>query len=483
MTASIHFKGLLLSAALAAMGSVVIAQTAAPATPMRASGPTPPTNPTDIASLQIHDREMAMLGLTKLRNCNSPLDPSDPLWQRYSYCDDANWDEALANPYPLPDPLIFANGRPVKTAADWKKRRTELFELFDREVYGRVPKRMPRVTWHLDDTVHESIGGIAVITKKLTGHVDNRIDPAITVDIKMNVTVPEEKTAKHIPAVMSFGSTAPPRAFPLGAGRGLAPAAQGPDYRQQILSRGWGLVILDNASIQVDNGAGLTAGIIGLMNKDGSRKPDDWGALRAWAWGASRGLDYLATDPDINVRKVGIFGHSRNGKAALVAEAYDSRFAIGFISSSGAVGAAPYRRNYGESIANVETAGEFHWMAPNFMKYASVDSSPDKVPVDAPELLALVAPRPMFIGGGTFIPPPGPNRGDAWIDPPGSFIAARDASKVYRLLGKTGVGTDTVPPVMTEVATGEIAFRQHDGGHTPNPNWPYFLDFAAKYFD
>ena len=209
------------------MGNTVDAQTAAPAMPMRASGPTPPTSPTDIASSQIHDGEMAMLGLTKLRNCNSPLDPSDPLWQRYSYCDDANWDEALANPYPLPDPLTFANGKPVKSKADWNRRRAELFELFDREVYGRVPRKMPKVTWHLDDTVHETIGGIAVITKRLTGQVDNRIDPAISVAIKMNVTVPEDKSGKHVPAIMSFGSTTPPRAFPPGAGRGPGPGQHG----------------------------------------------------------------------------------------------------------------------------------------------------------------------------------------------------------------------------------------------------------------
>ena len=199
----------------------------------------------------------------------------------------------------------------------------------------------------------------------------------------------------------------------------------------------------------------LTQGIIGLMNKGQYRKPDDWGSLRAWAWGASRALDYFETDKTVDAKKVGIEGHSRYGKAALVTLAYDPRFATGFISSSGEGGAKLHRRNAGEIVENVAGSGEYHWMAGNFIKYAGPLTWND-MPVDAHELIAMCAPRPVFISAG--------EKGDGWVDARGMFMAAVAAGPVYKLLGKKDLGTNDFPEVETGLMDGEIAFRQHSRG-------------------
>jgi len=240
-----------------------------------------------------------------------------------------------------------------------------------------------------------------------------------------------------------------------------------------VLARGWGYAIIRPNSIQADNGAGLTQGIIGLCNKGQPRKADDWGSLRAWAWGASRALDYFETDKSVDAKRVGIEGHSRYGKAALVTLAYDQRFAIAYVSSSGAGGASLWRRDWGEIVENVAGSGEYHWMAGNFLKYAGPLTWND-LPIDAHELIALCAPRPVFISGGS-------NNGDAWVDARGMFLAAAGAGPVYKLLGKKDMGTTEFPPIETTLIDGDVAFRQHSGGHTPGPNWPVFIEFAQRY--
>jgi hypothetical protein len=252
-----------------------------------------------------------------------------------------------------------------------------------------------------------------------------------------------------------------------------ANAQQGPTWQKQVLEKGWGYALIYPSSIQADNGAGLTAGNIGLVNKGQIRKADDWGALRAWAWGASRALDYFETDKDVNAKQVGIEGHSRYGKAAAVTMAYDQRFAIAYVSSSGEGGVKLHRRNYGELVENVASSGEYHWMAPNFIKYGGLLKWND-LPVDSHELVALCAPRPVFIGSGL--------NGDGWVDPKGMFLAAVHAGPVYKLLGKKDLGATEFPSVETTLIDGDIAFRQHSGGHTPGPNWPTFLEFASRYF-
>jgi hypothetical protein len=404
-----------------------------------------------------HKLMMQMLGIKELR----PGPSGNPDAPNY-----ANTDESKATPYTsLPDPLIFKDGTKVKTAEQWKKRRLEIYEDFDREIYGRVPGKTPSVSWEevsKKDTVN---GDFPIITKELVGHVDNSSYQDITVDIQMTLTTPKNISGP-VPVILEFGWN-----FPMPWGR----KQDGPTWQQQVLKKGWGYAILVPTSIQADNGAGLREGIIGLMNQGKLRKPDDWGALRAWAWGASRVIDYFATNPDVDEKRVIIEGLSRYGKAAIVALAYDPRIAIGFIGSSGAGGAKILRRIFGEQVENLASSDEYHWFAPNFIKYAGPLTALD-LPVDAHELIALCAPRPVFISVGA------PDVEGLWIDAKGMFLAGVHAGPVYELLGKKGLGTSEFPAQETALVDGEIAFRQHAGGHTVGPNWPVFIEYADNYF-
>jgi hypothetical protein len=424
--------------------------------------------PVHMTAEQDHQRMMDALHIQSLRPGVSGT-PNAP--------NAANYDEARVGTYKLPDPLTLKNGRKLKDARTWwTKRRPEIVEDFDREVYGRVPPSVPTVKWEVVSTTKESNSDVAVVSKKLVGHVNNSAYPAIKVEIQLTLTTPANTTGP-VPVMMEFGLS-PEFLAAMEARRraaGLPPFSPpgGPTWQQQVLAKGWGYAVYIPVSVQPDNGAGLTEGIIGLANKGQPRKLDDWGALRAWAWGASRALDYFETDKSVNAKQVGVEGHSRYGKAALLAMAYDPRFAIGYISSSGAGGAALWRRNFGEQIGNVAGPGEYHWMAGNFLKYAG-PLTPSDLPVDSHELIALCAPRPVFIGAGAI-------DGDGWVDAKGMFMAASGAGPVYRLLGKKDLGTTEFPPMGTAVISGDLGFRQHSGGHIPAPNWPTFIEFASRY--
>ncbi len=434
-----------------------------------------------------HKLMMDALGIKSLREGANGMNPRAQ--------NAANYDESRVRSYTLPDPLVCKDGTRVTTPELWwHKRRPEIVEDFDREVYGRVPKDMPRVTWEITNNTSETVGKIPAVTKKLVGHVDNTRCPAITVDIQLTLTTPADAKGP-VPVIMEFGfgfgrfgprpggpqtkAAAVKSAQPRTAAKGafLPGAGGGPSWQEQVLARGWGYAIIVPNSIQADNGAGLTRGIIGLCNQGQPRKPDDWGALRAWAWGASRALDYFETDKSVDATQVGIEGLSRYGKAALVAMAYDQRFAIGFIGSSGEGGAKIHRRNFGELVENLTGSGEYHWMAGNFIKYGG-PLTPDDLPVDAHELIALCAPRPTFISYGASS---GPAAEGQWVDQRGSFQAAVAAGPVYRLLGKKDLGTAEFPELERPLVDGELAFRQHRGGHTTGPNWPTFLAFANRY--
>lgn len=398
----------------------------------------------------------------------------------------ANYDESKANPYPdLPDPLMMKNGKKVTTEKTWwEQRRPEIVEDFDREVYGRLPKTIPKVNWEVTSTTRDTVSGVPVITKMLVGHADNSLYPQISVDIQLSLSTPANARGP-VPVIMAFGAVAAaaraaPDATPQGRKGPAAPT--GATWQEQILAKGWGYASLAPTSIQADNGTGLTKGIIGLVNKGQSRKPDDWGALRAWAWGASRALDYFETLSAVDAKHIGIEGHSRYGKATIVTMAYDQRFAIAFVSSSGEGGAKLHRRNWGELVENVADVNEYHWMAGNFLKYAGPLKWSD-LPVDSHELVALCAPRPVFLSAGNSIDPAVDiGNSDAWVDAKGTFLAGVGAGPVYRLLGRKDLGTTVFPPIDTGLMDGDLTFRQHSSGHTPNPNWPYFLAFADREF-
>jgi len=442
-------------AAVALFTSVALAQSA---------------EPIHLTSEQDHQRMMDLLKIKTLRpGVGGNPDSPNPV----------NYDEARVTPYKLPDPLLLGSGKAVKEAKTWwKRRRPEIVEIFDREVYGRVPKNVPKVNWEVVSTAHEMNGDIPVITKKLVGHVDNSSYPTIKVEIQLTLSTPANVKGP-VPVMMEFGLSpeflAAMEARRKAAGLPPFPQPEGPTWQQQVLAKGWGYASLIPTSVQADNGAGLTEGIIGLTNKGQPRKPDDWGVLRAWAWGASRALDYFETEKSVDAKRVGLEGHSRYGKATLVTMAYDPRLAIAYVSSSGAGGAALWRRNFGEQLGNLTGTMEYHWMAGNFLKYAGPLKTTD-LPVDQHELIALCAPRPVFIGGGA-------TNGDGWVDAKGMFLAAVGAGPVYRLLGKKDLGTTEFPAMGTALISGDLGFRQHEKGHTPAPNWPTFIEFASRYLN
>ena len=442
----------------------------------------------------------------------------------------ANYDESKANPYPvIPEILKTDKGKKVTTAKQWYEvRRPEIIEHFEREFYGRVPENVPSVTWEIVAEEIETVGMMRVKAKQLVGHVDNSACPSINVDIKMVVVTPADAKGP-VPLLMMFGAANLPNpvtpgaedmavinktlrsllasdprtaelmkkypawqpfepANPFAAFSRMAQRTPGQDApsNEQLIAAGWGYAMIDPSSIQADNGAGLTRGIIGLVNKGQPRKPEDWGSLRAWAWGAARGLDYLETDPDVDAKHVGIEGVSRYGKAALVTLAFEDRFAMGLIGSSGKGGATLHRRIFGEGLENLTGSGEYHWMAGNYIKYAAIESTTgawnaDMLPVDSHHLIALCAPRLVFMSYGI------PEQGDAlWLDQYGSWQATIAAGEVYKLLGAKDLGlsndyrNEPMPPYNTDVLEGELAWRQHDGGHTDAPNMKHFIKWATE---
>jgi hypothetical protein len=474
--------------------------------------------PVTFTTQQDHENMMKQLGIKSLRPGPSGNESAP---------NHANYDESVANPCPvLPDVLITKAGKKVTSAEIWwNQRRPELIKDFETEMYGKQPAKTPNVTWTAKITDREFVGRIPVVARQFVGHVDNSEYPLINVDINMVLVTPSNVKGP-VPVLIMFGfPSLPAPAQPsnadlekinaafkammiksdpemkaifdkypayspitkLAGASFFAPAPDGNSApTEQLLAAGWGYAMVDPSSIQADNGAGLTKGIIGLVNKGQPRKPEDWGSLRAWAWGASRILDYLETDTLVDAKKVGIEGVSRYGKAALVTLAFDTRFAVGLIGSSGKGGAALHRRVFGEAVESLTGSGEYHWMAGNYLKYGASDAvfgskTGCDLTIDSHELIALCAPRLTFISYGI------PEKGDAkWLDQQGSYMATIAAGSVFKLLGAKDLGVsndymkEQMPPVLTGLLDGELSWRQHDGGHTDAPNFQIFIPWASK---
>lgn len=417
---------------------------------------------------------LRQLGITKLRLGRDPNPGST---------NPPNYDQAKANPFPnWPEALTLKNGTKVTTAEQWwRDRRPEIAEDFEREIVGRIPAGVPNVAWEVTETVQTTVGGLPVVARRVVGHVDNSAYPAIKVDIQMVVVVPAA-AEQPVPVLIMFGwGNMPDEPTPR-----FGPEPAAPPSNEQLIAAGWGYVSLVPNSIQADNAAGLTAGIIGLTNKGQRRTPEQWGALRAWAWGAARALDFLETLPGVDARRVGVEGVSRYGKAALVTMAFEPRFAVALIGSSGEGGVKPHRRDFGEAVENLTGSGAYHWMAGNFLKYGAEESTfgrmdANDLPVESPMLLALCAPRPIFVSYGI------PEKGDAnWLDQQGSYMATVAAGPVFRLLGARDIGDTSdyrvakMPPYNTSMLDGELAWRQHAGGHEDRSNMSYFIAWANK---
>jgi hypothetical protein len=370
--------------------------------------------------------------------------------------------------YTLINLLKMHNGTVITTPEQWWKiRRPEVFKDVQEQLWGVLPADsiLPKVKWNVISSTGG--GGDSAYTQKvITGVIDVSRYPEVRNVPKISATLRTPGNATgSVPVMVVIG------------GGFWTPLNR---YWDICRANGWGVCILDVGVLQPDNGAGLTSYLIGLCNKGNWRKPTDWGALVAWGWGVSRLVDYFQTDKDVDATKIGVTGHSRYGKAAMVAMAYDERIAIAFPSCGGSLGTKMNRRHWGQDLEDSGWDKEYHWVAGNFFKWMGQlnDTSylPRKIelcPVDAHSLLSLCAPRPVFLNSGNQ---------DTWTDPYGIYLTGVGATPVYKLLGKEGlIMPDDKPKIDVAYISGGIAYRYHNGGHTDIPDWPAFFQFAAKY--
>jgi hypothetical protein len=383
----------------------------------------------------------------------------------------SNYDEAKVRSYTLPDPLVLAGGKAVRNARTWQnERRPEILRLYETEIYGRIPANAPTVKWEVTETDPQARGGRAVM-KRIVGAL---AQTAAAPQIKVTLYTPVSAT-RPVPIILLVnfgGGPAPPPQSTASAGAPARPIPPDPAVAAAIIDRGWGYATVGYQDIQPDRKDAWTGGVIGLTLTPGQTQPapDEWGTIGAWAWGISRIIDYLETDRSVDAKRIAIHGHSRLGKTVLWASARDERIAAVFSSCAGEMGSALARRDWGETVDDM--AQNFPWQfAGNFQKWPGRWND---MPVDAHMLIALSAPRPVFVTGGT---------ADQWADPVGEFLATVAAGPVYRLLGKKDLGVAQLPPLDTPLTDGDLGWHYHTGGHTATPaDWNAFLVFLDKYF-
>lgn len=387
----------------------------------------------------------------------------------------SNYDEAKVGTYTLPDPLTLRNGEPVRDAETWyKQRRPEILKLYETEIYGRIPATAPKARVEVvasGDAVENGAG----IRKHVVIHFGPEANGP-KADVVIYVPAHAAKPSPVLLQLVFFRglrSEAPeaplPAAFAKAGKDGRTFSETGP--AADILARGYAYATFRYTDVQPDSAITHQSGVQALAYAPGQTKPapDEWGTISCWAWAASRVLDYFATDQDLDAKRVALIGHSRLGKTVLWAGAQDPRFALIFSSCSGEMGASLARRDYGETVDDM--AANFPWQfAGNFQKYIGHWND---MPVDSHLLIALSAPRPVFISGGTE---------DRWADPRGEFLAEVAAGPVYRLLGKKDLGTTELPPFDTPLIGGDLGWMYHTGGHAILPgDWKAFLDFADRH--
>lgn len=383
-------------------------------------------------------------------------------------------DENLGGYSPL-DPLRCDDGRYVGSRKEWEKRRApEIWQHVQYDMWGVVPPAAKNlgVEWQTsvsEPAVFQLADGreVTYVKKTLTGKVDISSYPDVRHQPVIQAALFQPLTDWATPAVIQLGRDTErmPDALCL----------------QECFSRGWGYLVFDNTKLQPDQGQYLSDYLIGLLNKGNWRKPEDWGAMAAWSWGISRLMDKLSEDRSVDVRKMGVTGHSRYGKTALLAMVYEPRLSTAYVSCSGVLGAAPIRTNWGENLEVIASEGSYHWAAGNIFKWVGPLQEGGYMPrrrellrVDAHLLMALAAPRPIFVNAGTT---------DAWANPIGMYCTCRDASPVWQLYGRPGlVMQDRLPMPDKAYIDGDIGFRLHTGGHSDRPDWPAFAQFAEKYW-
>jgi (4-O-methyl)-D-glucuronate---lignin esterase len=432
----------LITAAWVLMSAGLLAQ--APATPQQPSTPATPQQPAPNPSNLGNDAN------------------GNPLRKALKTGHVSNYDESKVAPYTLPDPLVTSDGRRVTDAATWRTtRRPEILRLYQAEIYGRIPANTPKMTWEVTETNPAAKENTAVM-RRVVGRIGTAADAQ---RVNMMVYTPSKATGP-VPLILiiNFGGGPPVEGKP-------AMQFSDPPVATDILARGWGYAMVGYLDTQPDRLNTFNQGVIGQTLAAGEQpKPDEWGTIGAWSWGLSRIIDYFETDKLVNARKIAVQGHSRLGKTVLWASALDERIAAVYSSCSGEMGAALARRDWGETVDDMAQNFSYQF-AGNFQKYVG---RWNEMPVDAHMLIALSAPRPVFITGGTQ---------DQWADPVGEFKAAVAAGPVYKLLGKNDLGTTELPPLDTPLTKGDIGWHYHTGGHAATAaDWKAFLEFVGKYF-
>lgn len=393
-----------------------------------------------------------------------------------------NYTEALVGEYTLPDPLVMANGTPVRDAEMWmQQRRPELIRLFETHQYGRSPGRPTQMVFDVVEMGAPALEGRAK-RRQVTLYFNNeRTGPTLDVLIYLPAgatePVPLLLNVSFSPnsAVVEDPGIRPGRVWNREQ-REKVPAQPGRGFGrldvQPFLEAGIGVATVYYADLDPDFPDGAALGIRGVYLNEGQAEPapDEWGSIAAWSWGLRRVMDYFETDTDIDASRVALFGASRVGKTVLWTAARDPRFAAVIASASGEGGAALSRRNYGETIAHLAAPSRYQYQFAR--NYGNFSEDVESFPVDAHLLLALIAPRPVLLQTGTE---------DRWSDPKGEFLAAVAAGPVYELLGAQGVGIDQMPGA-GEPHLNTLGYFMHEGGHGPAPtDWPIFLEFLKKH--
>ncbi len=399
-----------------------------------------------------------------------------------------NYDESKVPKYTLPDPLVCADGTKVTSAKMWtEKRRPEILALFEKYVYGKAPGRPVAVKYEIEED-NQALDGKAVrkqVAITLTNNGKSvRLDllvylPAgrskptpvfVGLNFGGNHTIHSDsairlssswiRSSSKLPGVVDHRATE---------------AARGKSSRrwpvEKILERGYGVATIYYGDIDPDFDDGFQNGIHPLFYKAGQSAPaaDEWGSIAAWAWGLSRAMDYFETDADIDHKHVAVMGHSRLGKTSLWAGAGDQRFAMVISNDSGCGGAALSRRAFGETVKRINTSFP-HWFCDNFVQF---NDNEDKCPVDQHMLIALIAPRPVYVASA---------EKDPWADPRGEFLSAKHAESVYRLLGAGGLDAEDMP-ALDQAVMGTISYHIRTGGHDVTEyDWQRYMDVADRSF-